>query len=74
MVGIIAMVIVFALREIAHYLQDERKDKLISELTDKIQAKDYTEYVEAKAVTPIFDPVDKNDNDLYWQEIEESKQ
>lgn len=72
--AIIAMLLVFIIREYTHYLHDSRKDKLISELTDKIKAKDFTEYKEQTTPTPLFEPVSKSDEDLWIEEIERNRQ
>lgn len=72
--AIIALLVVFALREYTHHTHDTRRDALISELTDKIKARDFTEYKDKTAPVQLFEPVDKSDEDQYWQEVEESKQ
>lgn len=71
--AIIALLIVFIIREYTHYIHDTRRDKLISELTSKVMAESFTEYVEKTAPTPVFEPVSNDDNKLYWQEIEDNK-
>lgn len=71
--AIVIMFCVVALREWTHHLHDTRRDKLIGELTDKIKAKDYTEYVEVSKPAPVFEAVSKSDEEVYWQEVEESK-
>lgn len=73
-VAIIAMIIIFAIRELSHHLHDTRRDNLISELTDKIKAKDFTEYVEQTKTIQTFEPVSMTDERQYWAEIEEMKQ
>jgi hypothetical protein len=72
--AIIMFAIIFAIREITHYLHDIRRDKLISELTDKIKAKDFTEYSENTKPMQRFEPVTNDDKELYYKEIEEMKQ
>ena len=72
--AVLAMLIVYLTREITHYIHDTRRDQLISELTDKIKAKDFTEYVEATKPTPLFEPVSKSDEELWLQEIEDNRQ
>lgn len=74
MIAIIAMLAIFIIREYTHYMHDTRRDKLISELTDKIKAKDFTEYREAITPPQVFEPVSKSDEDMWMQEIEEAKQ
>lgn len=71
--SIIALLIIFMVREYSHHIHDKRRDKLISELTSKVMAESFTEYVEKTTPTPVFDPVSNDDNKLYWQEIEEAK-
>lgn len=72
--AIIAMLAVFIVREYTHYIHDTRRDKLISELTSKVMAESFTEYVEKTTPVPLFEPVSNDDSKLYWQEIEENKQ
>jgi hypothetical protein len=72
--AVFAMLILCLAREFTHHIHDTRRDKLISELTDKIKAKDFTEYVEATKPLPLFEPVSKSDEDMYWEEIQENKQ
>lgn len=71
--AIIALLAIFIAREYTHMKHDERRDVLISELTDKIKAKDLTEYKMLTEPTPVFEPVDRSDEDLYAMEIEEQK-
>lgn len=71
--AILAMLAIFLAREYTHFIHDTRRDKLISELTDKVMADSFTEYVEKTTPLPVFDPVSKDDKELYWQEIEENK-
>lgn len=71
--AIIALLAVFIIREYTHHIHDTRRDKLISELTSKVMAESFTEYVEKTTPAPVFDPVSKDDKELYWQEIEENK-
>jgi hypothetical protein len=72
--AIIMFAIIFAIRETTHNLHDTRRDKLISELTDKIKAKDFTEYSENTKPMQRFEPVTNDDKELYYKEIEEMKQ
>jgi len=71
--AILAMLAVFLIREYTHYIHDTRRDKLISELTSKVMAESFTEYVEKTTPPKLFEPVSKDDKDMYWQEIEENK-
>lgn len=71
--AIIALVIIFAIREYSHHQQDTRRDALISELTDKIKAHDLRDYKDNTEPTRTFEPVSKDDRDLYHQEIEDNK-
>ena len=73
-IAIIAMIIIFAIRELSHHLHDTRRDNLISELTDKIKAKDFTEYSDNTKPQQKFEPVNNDDTELYYKEIEEMKQ
>lgn len=72
--AIFALLAVFLAREITHHIHDTRRDTLISELTDKIKAKDFVEYKQMTEPAPLFEPVSKSDEEQYWQEIEEAKQ
>lgn len=72
--AIIVFAVVFAIREMTHYMHDTRRDKLISELTDKIKAKDFKEYTDNTQPAQRFEPVNNTDSELYWKEIEEMKQ
>jgi len=67
------MLIVFAIREYSHYLHDTRRDALIDTLTDKLMSRSFTEYKEQTTPAPVFEPVSKDDDDLYYQEIEDNK-
>jgi hypothetical protein len=71
--AVIALVTVFLARELSHHMHDVRRDKLIGELTDKIKARDYTEYAEQKRPAPLFAAVSNDDEDLYHKEIEQNK-
>lgn len=71
--AIVIMFAVIALREWTHHIHDTRRDKLISELTDKIKAKDFVEYTDAIKPAATFEAVSKSDEEMYWEEIEESK-
>lgn len=71
--AIIALLAVFIIREYSHHIHDTRCDKLISELTSKLMAESFTEYVEKTTPAPVFDPVSNDDSKLYWQEIEDNK-
>jgi hypothetical protein len=72
--ALIIFAIIFIFRECTHHLQDMRRDKLISELTDKIKAGTFTEYKEQTTPPQKFEPVSNDDQDLYEKEIEEMKQ
>ncbi|PZD95224.1 hypothetical protein DNH61_11735 [Paenibacillus sambharensis] len=66
---------IFVVREYIHYKSDERKDALISELTDKLKASSFTEYREAKQEpqTVLYEPVSNDDRDLYERELQANK-
>jgi hypothetical protein len=66
-------VAVVVMREVVFYLHDTRRDKLISELTDKIKAKDFVEYTQQTQPPPMFESVDRDDEELWEMEIEERK-
>lgn len=70
---VMALVILFVAREINSHIHDTRRDQLIDTLTSKLMAKDFTEYQEAITPLPTYEPVMKDDEDLYLQELEEAK-
>ena len=69
---IIALVALFLARELTHHIHDTRRDKLISELTDKIKAKDFTEYVEQTKPIVTYEPVD-NTEEAEWIKEQEAR-
>lgn len=70
---VIGFVLILLVREYSHYLQDTRRDELIDRLTDKIKARDFTEYKEMTTPIPTYAPVSNDDDDLYDKEIEDNK-
>ncbi|UVI31206.1 hypothetical protein [Paenibacillus spongiae] len=72
-VAIIALLAAFIVREYSHYIHDERRDRLIDALTDKIKARDFTEYRMMTDEVPVYEPVDNDDSNLYNRELQENK-
>jgi hypothetical protein len=71
--AIIVLLLIFIVREISHHLHDTRRDKLISELTDKIKAKDFAEYKDKTQPITTYKPVDNSEEAEWAREQEEKK-
>jgi hypothetical protein len=71
--AIIVLAAVIALREYAHFEQTKQFHATIDKLSDKLIAKDFTEYKEMTTEPRVFDPVSNDDEDLYEREIEDNK-
>lgn len=69
----ILLTAMYLVREWINDKNNIAKDKLISELTSKLMAKDFTEYVDNTQAPRVYEPISKDDEDLYYQEIEENK-
>lgn len=67
------LTIIFITREYLNHKQSLKHDELIDTLTNKLMARDFTEYQEATQPPRVFEPVSKDDDDMYYQEIEDNK-
>jgi hypothetical protein len=69
----ILLTAMYLVREWINDRNNVAKDKMISELTNKLMARDFTEYTEQTQPPKVYEPVEQTEESQYWQEIEQNK-
>lgn len=67
----IMLTIIVLVREYTNYKHDIKRDALIDTLTNKVMAKDFTEYQEAIQPIKTYEPVDNSEEAEWYREQKE---